>query len=117
LLARAVPCFPAVLYIYRFLSVRLPWWRWVQLSRVSSLTASRSSFDCLASSREAHASAAEAAGRQQIGESLEPQQIADPEPGLAELDALMNSMTRQEEMAFQAWREQRGHREYQCRHF
>ena len=64
LLARAVPCFPAVLYIYRFLSVRLPWWRWVQLSRVSSLTASRSSFDCLASSREAHASAAEAAGRQ-----------------------------------------------------
>ena len=33
-----------------FLSVRLPWWRWVQPSRVSSLTASRSSFDCLASS-------------------------------------------------------------------
>ena len=50
LLARAVPCFPAVLYVYRFLSVRLPWWRWVQPSRVSSLTASRSSFDCLASS-------------------------------------------------------------------
>ena len=40
LLARAVPCFPAVLYVYRFLSVRLPWWRWVQPSRVSSLTAS-----------------------------------------------------------------------------
>ena len=56
-------------------------------------------------------------GSQQIGESLEPQQIADPEPGLAELDDLMNSMTRQEEMAFQAWREQRGPREYQCRHF
>ena len=50
LLARAVPCFPAVLYVYRFLSVRLPWWRWVQPSRVSSLTAPRSSFDCLASS-------------------------------------------------------------------
>ena len=33
-----------------FLSVRLPWWRWVQPSRVSSLTAPRSSFDCLASS-------------------------------------------------------------------
>ena len=33
-----------------FLSVRLPWWRWVQPSRVSSMTAPRSSFDCLASS-------------------------------------------------------------------
>ena len=66
--------------------------------------------------REAHASAAEAAGRQQIGESLEPQQIADPEPGLAELDALMNSMTRQEEMAFQAWREQRGPAMYGSMH-
>ena len=68
--------------------------------------------------REAHASAAEAAGRQQIeiGESSEPQQIADPEPGLAELDALMNSMTRQEEMAFQAWREQRGPAMYGSMH-
>ena len=27
-----------------------PWWRWVQPSRVSSLTTSRSSFDCLTSS-------------------------------------------------------------------
>ena len=35
-----------------FLSVRLPWRRWVQPSRVSSLTASRSSFDCLASSTD-----------------------------------------------------------------
>ena len=66
--------------------------------------------------REAHVSAAEAAGRQQIGESSEPQQIADPEPGLAELDALMNSMTRQEEMAFQAWREQRGPAMYGSMH-
>ena len=55
-------------------------------------------------------------GRQQIGESSEPQQIANPEPGLAELDALMNSMTRQEEMAFQAWREQRGPAMYGSMH-
>ena len=55
-------------------------------------------------------------GSQQIGESLEPQKIADPEPGLAELDALMNSMTRQEEMAFQAWREQRGPAMYGSMH-
>ena len=49
-LALAVPFCAVVLVRFYRSSLRLPWWRWVQPSRVSSLTASRSSFDCLASS-------------------------------------------------------------------